>query len=46
MDSHCILQAYCQSRIGQHTNQSFVKELAKPTQEKKLKNVPPHDKKQ
>jgi len=30
-----ILQAHCQSRTSQHCNQSFVKELAKPTQEKR-----------
>ncbi len=29
-----ILQAHCQSRTSQRTNQSFVKELAKPTQDK------------
>jgi len=28
------LQAHCQSRTSQRSNQSFVKELAKPTQEK------------
>ncbi len=28
------LQAHCQSRTSQRTDQSFVKELAKPTQEK------------
>jgi hypothetical protein len=27
------LQAHCQSRTSQRYNQSFVKELAKPTQE-------------
>jgi len=30
-----ILQAHCQSRTNPSTDQSFVKELAKPTQEKK-----------
>ncbi|EON78631.1 hypothetical protein ADIS_0876 [Lunatimonas lonarensis] len=30
-----ILQAHCQSRTSQRCTQSFVKELAKPTQEKK-----------
>jgi hypothetical protein len=30
-----ILQAHCQSRTSQRCNQSFVKELAKPTQKKK-----------
>jgi len=35
------LQAHCQSPTSQRYNQSFVKELAKPTQEKLfLKNVP------
>jgi hypothetical protein len=29
--SHRILQAHCQSRTSQRYNQSFVKELAKPT---------------
>ena len=29
-----ILQAHCQSPTSQLTDQSFVKELAKPTQEK------------
>ena len=28
------MQAHCQSRTSQHYNQSFVKELAKPTQRK------------
>jgi hypothetical protein len=28
------LQAHCQSRTCQSTNQSFVKELEKPTQDK------------
>jgi hypothetical protein len=36
-----ILQAHFQSRTSQRSNQSFVKELAKPTQEKLfLKNFP------
>ena len=36
-----ILQAHCQSRTSPSTVQSFVKELAKPTQEKLfLKNFP------
>jgi hypothetical protein len=30
-----ILQAHCQSRTSQYCNQSLVKELAKPTQEKR-----------
>ena len=35
------LQAHCQSPTNQRTYQSFVKELAKPTQEKLfLKNFP------
>jgi hypothetical protein len=29
--SHRILQAHCQSPMSQRSNQSFVKELAKPT---------------
>jgi len=29
-----ILLAHCQSRTSQRTDQSFVKELAKPTQDK------------
>ena len=29
-----ILQAHCQSRTSPSTDQSFVKELAKPTQDK------------
>jgi len=29
--SQRILQAHCQSRTSQRHNQSFVKELAKPT---------------
>jgi hypothetical protein len=32
--SQRILQAHCQSRISQPADQSFVKELAKPTQDK------------
>jgi type I restriction enzyme M protein len=40
------LQAHCQSRTSQRTDQSFVKELAKPTQEKLfLKNFPTLQKK-
>jgi hypothetical protein len=31
------LQAHCQSRTSQRFNQSFVKELAKPAQEKNIK---------
>ena len=35
------MQAHCQSPTSQRSNQSFVKELAKPTQEKLfLKNFP------
>ena len=34
MNSPLILQAHCQSRTSQRCNQSFVKELAKPTQDK------------
>jgi hypothetical protein len=35
------LQAHCQSPQSQHADQSFVKELAKPTQDKiVLKNLP------
>ena len=34
MKSQRYLQAHCQSRTSQHTDQSFVKELAKPTQDK------------
>jgi hypothetical protein len=41
------LQAHCQSRTSPSIDQSFVKELAKPTQEKRnFKNAPPHDKRQ
>ena len=41
MNSPRILQAHCQSRTSQRTDQSFVKELAKPTQRKiVLKNFP------
>ena len=44
--SQRILQAHCQSPTSQRTNQSFVKELAKPTQEKLfLKNFPTLQKK-
>jgi hypothetical protein len=32
--SQRILQAHCQSRTSPSTDQSFVKELAKPTQDK------------
>jgi len=32
--SQRILQAHCQSPTSPSTNQSFVKELAKPTQDK------------
>jgi len=32
--SQRILQAHCQSRTNPSTDQSFVKELAKPTQRK------------
>ncbi len=39
--SQRIMQAHCQSPTSQLYNQSFVKELAKPTQEKLfLKNLP------
>jgi hypothetical protein len=31
---HRILQAHCQSHTSQPADQSFVKELAKPTQDK------------
>jgi len=35
------LQAHCQIPTNQHADQSFVKELAKPTQDKiVLKNLP------
>ena len=46
--SQRILQAHCQSRTSPSIDQSFVKELAKPTQKEKeiLKNAPPHDKRQ
>ena len=51
MNSQRILQAHCQSRTSQRTDQSFVKELAKPTHDKivfkkfptlqkKIKNAP------
>jgi len=41
-----ILQAHCQSRTSPSTDQSFVKELAKPTQEKiVLKKFPNPSKK-
>jgi hypothetical protein len=39
--SERILQAHCQSPTSQLTDQSFVKELAKPTQRKIVfKNFP------
>jgi hypothetical protein len=34
------LQAHCQSPTSQRSNQSFVKELAKPTQEKLFLKIP------
>jgi hypothetical protein len=34
MKSPRYLRAHCQSRTSQRTDQSFVKELAKPTQDK------------
>lgn len=34
VNSQPILQAHCQSPSSPRTDQSFVKELAKPTQEK------------
>ena len=34
INSPSILQAHCQSPTSQRSNQSFVKELAKPTQRK------------
>jgi hypothetical protein len=34
VNSQRNLQAHCQSRTSQRCNQSFVKELAKPIQEK------------
>jgi len=38
------LQAHCQSHTSQRYSQSFVKELAKPSQEKEIfKNAQPHD---
>jgi hypothetical protein len=41
-----ILQAHCQSPTSQRSDQSFVKELAKPKQEKLfLKNFPTLQKK-
>jgi len=40
MVSPRILQAHCQSRTSPSTDQSFVKELAKPTQRKiELKKI-------
>jgi hypothetical protein len=35
MNHQPFLQAHCQSRTSQTADQSFVKELAKPTQKKK-----------
>ena len=48
MISPRYLQAHCQSRTSPSSDQSFVKELAKTTQEKKKfkKNAQPHDKRQ
>jgi len=44
--THRYLQAHCQSHASQRNSQSFVKELAKPTQEKLfLKNFPTLQKK-
>lgn len=44
--THRYLQAHCQSPASQRNSQSFVKELAKPTQEKLfLKNFPTLQKK-
>jgi hypothetical protein len=44
--SQRILQAHCQSPTSQPARQSFVKELAKPTQEKLFfKNFPTLQKK-
>jgi hypothetical protein len=34
MNNQPILQAHCQSPASQRTDLSFVKELAKPTQDK------------
>ena len=34
------MQAHCQSPTSQRSNQSFVKELAKPTQEKLFLKIP------
>lgn len=46
MNCQPYLQAHYQSPTGKRTDQSFVKELAKPTQEKLfLKNLPPLQKK-
>jgi hypothetical protein len=36
-NSQPYLQAHCQSPTSQRSNQSFVKELAKPSQEKNFK---------
>jgi len=46
INSPRILQSHCQSRTSPSTDQSTVKELAKPTQEKLfLKNFPTLQKK-
>jgi len=46
MTSPRYLQAHCQSRTSQRTDQSFVKELAKPTQDKNVfKKIPDPSKK-
>ena len=46
INSPRILQAHCQSRTSPNTDQSFVKELAKPTQRKIIfKNFPTLEKK-
>jgi len=45
MNCQRYLQAHCQSPTSQRTDQSFVKELAKPTQDKiVLKDFPPFKK--
>jgi hypothetical protein len=41
MKSQRILQAHCQSHTSQGFNQSFVKELSKPAQEKNFKILLP-----
>jgi len=44
MNHQPFLQAHCQTFTRQTADQSFVKELEKPTQEKRnFKNAPPHD---